>query len=207
MTDEPRRATGTAAPAWDWELLLPPGWVRLPTDAQQARRAVTALLDRRLAHLPRDAVAAGRRTLERELRARLAEARDAGAGDVFAQVDLVAGVPVSAGLTVARLAAPAEDGALLAGLVSVLGRSTDVVQRSAEQCAGRPALRRRRRFVRAVEDGLPALPQTGVDWVVSLPDSPDVLVLSFATASDPVADELVALFDAVACSLVLVERV
>lgn len=118
----------------------------------------------------------------------------------------MAGLPVSAGLTMARLVVPADDAALLPGLASVLGASGDVLESSVEQCGGQPALRRRRRSVRALEDGGVPLPQTSVDWVVSLPDSDDVLVLAFATVTDPVVEELVALIDAVALTLQLVPR-
>ena len=85
---EPLRATGPATTRWDWTLLLPPGWIHLPTGVAEGRRAVKALLDRRLRHLPRDEIARGRRVLERELRAALSDARQAGAGDVWTQVDL-----------------------------------------------------------------------------------------------------------------------
>jgi hypothetical protein len=44
---------------------------------------------------------------------------------------------------------------------------------------------------------------TGLDWVVLLPDGDGVLMLSFGTVTEPVADELVLLFDAMAGSLEL----
>lgn len=197
---------GAAGAQWDWVLLLPPGWVRLPTAAGEARRAVKALLDRRLKRLPRDQIASGRRAMERELRQQLAEARDAGARDVYAQVELIRGMPVSAGLTVSRLRVAADDETLLRGLTAVLGAAGDVVESGTAVAGGLPALRRRRRFRRALADGAPALPLTAVDWVVSLPDSDEVLVLAFATATEQVADALVALFDAIAQSLEIAPR-
>lgn len=200
------RASGPAGGDWDWVLLLPPGWVRLPTAAPGARRAVAALLDRRLRHLPRDEIASGRRKLEHELRAMLAEARAAGASDVYTQVDLISGMPVSAALTVARLQVTADDATLMEGLTRVLGASGDVVETDGRKAGGLPALRRRRHFTRAVAAGLDPQPQTGVDWLVSLPDCDDVLVLSFVTSTHQVREELVTLFDAVAGSLEVVRR-
>ena len=200
---EPLRATGPATTHWDWTLLLPPGWVHLPTGVAEGRRAVTALLDRRLRHLPRDEIARGRRVLERELRAALSDARQAGAGDVWTQVDLVAGMPVTAGLLVARLQVAADDETLLDGLTRVLGAAGDVVESGPVLAGGLPALRRRRRFSRALAEGTSELPQTGVDWPVPLPGSDDVPVLSFATSTWQVADELVQVFDAVAGTLEL----
>lgn len=197
---------GTAGTQWDWVLLLPPGWVGLPTAAAEGRRAVAALLDRRLRHLPRDTIASGRRMMERELRAHLAEARVAGASDVYTQVDLVQGMPVSAGLTVSKLRMDADDGTLLEGLTVVLGRAEGVVESGVATAGGLPALRRRRHFLRPLADGMEPQPQTAVDWVVSLPDSEEVLVLAFATSTEQVADALVALFDAIACSLEITPR-
>lgn len=198
--------TGAVGTQWDWVLLLPPGWIRLPTAAAEGRRAVRALLDRRLRHLPRDEIAAGRRTMERELREYLAEARDAGASDVYAQFDLIQGMPVSAGLTVARVSIAGDDQTLLQALTAVLGAAGDVIESGPTSAGGLPALRRRRRFVRALADGSPPLPQTAVDWVIPLPDSDDVLVLAFATSTDQVADALVTLFDAIAESLEITPR-
>ena len=198
--------SGTAGAQWDWVLLLPPGWVRLPTAAAEARRAVRSLVGRRLRHLPRDQIAAGRRVLERELRQQLAEARDAGASDVYAQVDLIRGMPVSAGLTVSLLQVAGDGDTLLRGLTAVLGAAGDVVESGTAAAGDLPALRRRRRFRRSLSDGAPALTHTAVDWVVSLPDGDDVLVLAFATATEQVADALVALFDAIAQSLEIAPR-
>ena len=199
--------TGAVVGGWRWRLLLPPGWVRLPADdAERSRRAVVRLLERRLAHLPRDQTAAARRALTRELLGQLGDARRAGASEVHALMDLVRGLPVTAGLTV--LPVPAQDGqrSLLTALHQVLARSDGVVSTEATRLADQPALRRHRRVLAPPVGGAPQQTQdwhTHLDWVVELPDR-DHLVLSFATRTEPIAAELVALFDAMAGSLVLV---
>lgn len=199
--------TGVAGTVWDYVLLLPPGWVRLPTGAAEGRRAVAALLDRRLRKLPRDEVATGRRIMERELRAQLGEARVAGASEVYAQVDLIHGMPVSAGLTVSRQQVRVRPEALVSGLGAVLATSEGVVESGPVLLeSGLPALRRVRRFQHVVAEGTPPQEQTTVEWVVSLPDCDDLLVLAFATSTPQVADALVMLFDAVAQSLEIMLR-
>lgn len=198
---------GAVVGGWRWRLLLPPGWVRLPTDdAERSRRAVVRLLERRLAHLPRDQTAAARRALTRELLGHLGDARRAGATEVHALMELVRGLPVSAGLTVLPL--PAQDGqrSLLTALHQVLAGSDGVISTEATRLADQPALRRHRRVLAPPVEGAPDGVQdwhTHLDWVVELPDG-DHLVLSFATRTEPIAAELVALFDAMAGSLVLV---
>ena len=199
--------TGGAGTVWDYVLLLPPGWVGLPTGAAEARRAVAALLDRRLRKLPRDEVATGRRIMERQLRAQLGEARVAGASEVYAQVDLIRGMPVSAGLTVSRQQVRAQDKALLSGLGAVLGTAEGVVESGPVALdIGLVALRRVRRFQHVAAEGTPPQEQTTVEWVVPLPDCDDLLVLAFATSTPQVAEALVMLFDAVAQSLEIAPR-
>lgn len=201
MTAGPRSAAGAAGAGWTWALLLPPGWVSLPVEAEAARPAVRALLDRALAGLPRDRVAPLRIQLDRELRADLRRAREHGAVEVHTQVQLVRGLPVSAALTVSLL--PLEQGpdAPLGGLVAaVLGDAGDVVEVGEQVLAGLPALRRRRRWPEPVPGGAQVW-STGVDWLLALPGEDAVLVLSFATTTDPVADALVELFDALAGTL------
>lgn len=113
------------------------------------------------------------------------------------------GLPVSAALTVARLALPSADAA--SALHPLLAGGEHVVESGRAQLAGLPAMRRRRRWIGPVLDGegAPQVPQTAVDYVVALPDDDDLLVLSFSTLSEPVVEQLVAVFDAVAGTLQL----
>lgn len=186
-----------------WTLLLPPSWVSLPTEPDTGRAAVKRVLDRRLSHLPRDQVAPARIELDRMLRGLLADAHDAGATAVHALVELVRGMPVSASLavTVAPLPGAGLDTRALAG---VLRDGGDVQESDARLLGDLPALRRRRRW----HDVVPqtgtrevAVWHTGVDWVVPSPDGDEVLVLTFTTMTEPVVEELVVLFDAIAGSL------
>lgn len=192
---------------WRGRLLLPPGWATLPTDdPQRSRQAVNRLLTRQLAHLPRDRTATARRVLTRELVEQLADARRAGASAVHTQVQLMRGLPVTAGLTVLALPAPAAESALLPLLARVFGDASGVLSTELTHLAELPAVRRHRRVeVAPVEGQRSQQPfwRTHLDWVVTLPDG-DYLVLAFSTSTDPVAGELVQLFDAIAASLELV---
>lgn len=197
---EPRTATGRTAD-WRWSLLLPPNWVTLPVEAEAGRTAVRRLLDRQMAHLPRDRVAPARRRMEGELRSLLTEARQAGAATLHAHVGLIRGVPVSATCAVSLVRGAADDPRLIAEVALVFGQHDDVVEVDVRPVAGVPAVRRRRRGRMPVDGSTRTLASTSVDWVVALPDGGGALVLSFGTVTAPVADELVALFDAIAQSL------
>ena len=189
--------------AWRWELMLPPGWITLPTDREAARGAVKALVGRPLGHLPRDRVATARRQLERELRQLLAQARDAGARSVHAHFGLVRGLPVTATCTVTLVEGGVDDPRLIAQLGAGLAADETVVEIDVRPLVGLPAIRRRRRRLQPVDGSPKPVVSTGLDWAVPLPDGEGAVLMSLATVTEPVADELVVLFDAIAGSLTL----
>lgn len=200
-------ASGAVLGGWRWRLLMPPGWVRFPTDdAAHSRQAVRNTLERRLAHLPRDQTATARRALTKELLAQLGDARRVGASEVHALMDLMRGLPVTAGLTIVPVPAADDDMALLKVLGQVFGDAKGVLSSTTTELAALPALRRHRRLAAPPVEGAPDRPQewrTHLDWVVLLPEG-DYLVLAFSTQTEPIAAELVKLFDAVAGSLELI---
>ena len=200
----PEPAAVTAAGgAWRWSLLLPPNWATLPSEAAAGRAAVKKLLDRQLGHLPRDRVARVRRSLEAELRGLVAQARETGAATLHAHFALMRGLPVSATCAVVLLRGGPDDPRLLEALSTALGRDGGVVEVDVRSLAGLRAVRRRRRRRVPVEGTGRTTWSTLLDWAVPLPDGDGALLLSFATVTEPVADELVALFDAIAQSLEL----
>jgi hypothetical protein len=188
--------------AWRWTLMLPPGWATLPTESAAGRAAVKRLLDKRMAHLPRDQVAATRIELDRTLRGVLSDARDAGASELHALVDLVRGLPVSA--SVAVTVVPLGEGLDPAALAQALAGGEDVVESDGRLLGDLPALRRRRcsRGPMSVAGSAPVpVTRTTVEWFVPSPDGDEGLLLSFSTMTEPVVEELVLLFDAIAGSL------
>jgi hypothetical protein len=196
------QASGEAG-TWRWTLLLPPNWVTLPTEVAPGRAAIRRLLDRQMAHLPRDEVVQVRRRLEVELRGLLGQARDAGAGTLHVHCALMRGLPVTASCSVALLHGGVDDPRLVDRLLSTLGTDGGVAEVDVHPLAGLPAIRRRRRRTVPVEGTSETASSTGLDWVVPLPDGEGALLLSFSTVTEPVAEELVLLFDAIAQSLEL----
>lgn len=187
---------GRAGPV-GWSLLLPPGWWHIPLDERRGQ-SVTALLDRRLASLPRDRVATLRRELDGELTRLVERAVANGAVELYLSVDLMRGLPVAASFLVTVVpVGPGRSAAELAGLMGDQpGDEVGVLE-----VAGAPAARVRRR--EPVTDGLPTgeLAVTRLQVYVPVPDTTELLLLSFSTPMDPIADAMVALFDAIAGSL------
>lgn len=184
-----------------WSLLLPPEWWHIPLDERRGQ-SVTALLDNRLASLPRDRVATLRRELDGEL-TRLAErAAHNGATDMYLSIDLVRGLPVAATCLVTVV--PTGVGTTLpaAELAAMMGDwPGDEV--GVLEVAGAPAARVRRREPMDETDGFSTgeLAVTRLQVYVPVPNTTEMLLLSFSTPMDPVADAMVTLFDAVAGSL------
>lgn len=184
-----------------WSLLLPPGWWHIPLDERRGQ-SVTALLDRRLASLPRDRVATLRRELEGELTRLVERAVVSGAVEMYLSVDLMRGLPVAASCLVTVVpsgAATALPAAELAALMS--DRPGDEV--GVLEVAGAPAARVRRREPVTESDGLSTgeLAVTRLQVYVPVPNLTETVLLSFSTPMDPIADAMVALFDAIAGSL------
>jgi hypothetical protein len=183
----------------DFALLLPPGWVRLPLDGREHERVV-AIVNVKVQELPAEVREGLRRLLTRDLLGALAKAREAGGVDVFLSLSEVEGAPIAASCLVTFL--DARSAVPLDGLVLDLageGARTTVV------CvADAPAVRRE--TVAELDAGEHVLRTTTVDFFIPLPASTGLLVLSFATAIEPLAEALVHLFDAMAESLRWVHR-
>jgi hypothetical protein len=189
----------TAAGAW--RIMLPPGWVTIPTDREAAARKIGQILDTALSGKPRDELIHFRIELDRSLRLQIRDARRSGATHVHALVRPIAGLPVSASFSTVPVDSPDVDELALA-LSAVLGEAEDVVELGHVDLQDRGALRRIRRTPGMVSTGQGnrQIITTFVDYVVPLDDT-SVLVFAFSTSTEPVHEELVTLFDAIVTTL------
>lgn len=183
-----------------WSLILPPGWWHVPLDERRGQ-SVKALLDHQLAPLPRDRVATLRREVEAELTRMAERAVENGAVDMYLNIDLVRGLPVAATCLVTVVSTGVGTALPPAELAATMGqRPGDEV--GVLEVAGAPAARVRRREP-VDEAGLSTgeLAVTRLQVYVPVPNKAEMLLLSFSTPVDPIADAMVALFDAIAGSL------
>ncbi len=180
-----------------YDLLLPPGWWRIPAEPVAARRSIRTLVAKRAEGLPRDAVAAAKREIQGRLRELVGRAQEAGALDVLVTVDPVAGLPIAASCLVTLI--PGTGAASL----------DDVAERfavGAESCeftevAGRRAVRARRRREAPADSDEAGFTATVVEHVVPVPGGEDTLLFTWSTPIEELADQLALLFDAVTYSL------
>jgi len=184
-----------------WTLMLPPGWWHVPLDERRGQ-SVTALLDNRLASLPRDRVAALRRELEAELIRLVERAVAHDAVEMYLNVDLIHGLPVAASCLVTVVPTGRATALPAAELAGMMGDQPDD-EVGVLEVAGAPAARVRRREPVDEADGFSTgdLPVTRLQVYVPVPNTTEMLLLSFSTPMDPIADAMVTLFDAIAESL------
>jgi hypothetical protein len=190
--------------ALDLELMLPEGWVVLPTDAGQRRQtdaAVEELVMAALpADLPRDSAEPWRRELRRHLSHAVDEARDSGARSVGLPIAPLDGViiPASFCTAVVEDPDPRDPERLLAGLLADAGADG-----SFQEIGGGPAVRVDSAVTEQGPGGVYAGPTRRVAYYLPHPDAPGCwAVTTFTTLADgnphgAFADALVVLFDAI----------
>jgi len=176
-------------------LITPEDWFRIPLLPEERRAAsVSALIKRQFAGVDDQPV------LRRQAEEQLLGAAEAGVaqGGVVLYLSFLeaAGIPLSASLLISRVhqrfdtldAVSALRDKGEAALVQLPG-------------AGRAARRRRSERTRESRRLGTEFADTIVEYFVAVPDRDEVLMLTFSTPLEPIADSMVELFDAVAGTL------
>lgn len=191
-----------------YQLMLPPGWVRLPL-RMGTDHAIDHTLDQQFAQHPRDTISPLRRALREDLTTLAADARRTGAIDLYLMVDSPGEHPVDASLLVAIVDGPDT------GDIGDTGETDDLAAVWGEGRATAVELRFSGAALRLVDEvpnediAAGALPWPGrrVHYLIPIPGGAGKrLLLTFATATGPVIDQLTTLFDAMAQTLGFSER-
>ncbi len=187
-----------AAPA-GYSLVLPPGWARIPL-RHGTEQAITSILNRSFAGLPRDQVASLRRELQLRLRNLTGKARESSGLDLYLPVDRMHGITATASFVVAEVSfgsvQPVDPALLVARLVGTSEQTHPV------DVAGVVGTRTEHVAAPDAEHGVEYASRR-VDYVLPVPEDPDRwVIVSFGTLgmgdpSDELAVLLVELFDAV----------
>lgn len=179
-------ATRTVMSPYDFTVLLPPDWIRIPLDGREGARAA-ALATAKVANLPEPQRSQEKERLIQLLKAALRKAREAGGTDIMLSLAERHGIPLAASCLVSYVEQgskiPADQ--LLAEVAQAGGDVTGV------EIGGCPAVRRRH-----LEGSV-----TMVDYFLPMPSRNGLLTLAFATPLEQLADAIVFLFDAIAESL------
>ncbi|MFD3313001.1 hypothetical protein [Streptomyces sp. NPDC058694] len=176
-------------------LITPEDWFRIPLLPEEQREAsVSALIKRQFAGVDDQPV------LRRQAEEQLLGAAEAGVeqGGVVLYLSFLeaAGIPLSASLLISRIH-QRFDGLDVVSAIRDKGESA-LVRLPA---AGRAARRRRSERTRESRRLGTEFADTIVEYFVPVPDRDEVLMLTFSTPLEPIADSMVELFDAVAGTL------
>jgi hypothetical protein len=207
----PAAANGAARTPRDFAVLLPPGWVRIKLDGSEPV-VLARLVAAKVATVDPAQREEARALLTRTLGSALRDARAAGGLDVLLSVAESHGVPIAASCLITYLDKDGDKVPLDGLLMDLAARGGQV---TGTEIADGPAIRHQYEVSppegsqsegRLPEDG-PAGAEpvatrvTMVDYFLPLPGRPGLLVLSFSTPVEPLAEALVMLFDAIAESL------
>jgi len=196
----PPAANGAARTPRDFTVLLPPGWVRIKLDGSEPV-VLASLVAAKVATVDPAQREEARALLTRTLGGALRDARAAGGLDVLISVAESHGVPIAASCLITYLDKDGTKVPLDGLLMDLASRGGQV---TGTEIAGGPAIRHQYEIV-PPQGSLPEDPistrVTSVDFFLPLPGRPGLLVLSFSTPVEPLAEALVMLFDAIAESL------
>ncbi|MFC8200413.1 hypothetical protein ACFUTV_34225 [Streptomyces sp. NPDC057298] len=176
-------------------LITPEDWYRIPLQpAEQREASVSALIKRQFTGVDDQPV------LRRQAEEQLLGAAKAGVqqGGVVLYLSFLeaAGIPLSASLLISRVHQRFDS---LDAVSALRGKGeTSHVRLPA---AGRAARRRRSERTREARRLGTEFEDTIVEYFVPVPDRDEVLMLTFSTPLEPIADAMAELFDAVAGTL------
>ncbi|HEX5291574.1 MAG TPA: hypothetical protein VFX25_22120 [Streptosporangiaceae bacterium] len=207
-TTRPPAANGAAARTpRDFAVLLPPGWVRIKLDGSEPV-VLARLVAAKVATVDPAQREEARALLTRTLGSALRDARAAGGLDVLLSVAESHGVPIAASCLITYLDKDGDKVPLDGLLMDLAARGGQV---TGIEIADGPAIRHQ--YEVSPADGSQSESRLGagaepvatrvtmVDFFLPLPGRPGLLVLSFSTPVEPLAEALVMLFDAIAESL------
>jgi len=198
----PPAANGAARMPRDFTVLLPPGWVRIKLDGSEPV-VLASLVAAKVATVDPAQREEARALLTRTLGSALRDAKTAGGLDVLISVAESHGVPIAASCLITYLDQDGTKVPLDGLLMDLAARGGQV---TGTEIAGGPAIRHQYEILPpdGSHTGDPEPVSTRVtmaDFFVPLPGQPGLLVLSFSTPVEPLAEALVMLFDAIAESL------
>ncbi|MFJ4975685.1 hypothetical protein ACIP6X_10145 [Streptomyces coeruleorubidus] len=187
-------------PPKDYNLVVPDGWFKLSLDPEDRDRSIIALADQQFHGI--DNAPLLKEQMMRELQKTAKDAYQAGGIELYLSTLRVGPLPLSSSLLVSfpmpGTMPASRDVHTLAEVLGRRGAETTVVKLSA---AG-GAVREFRSEAADPQTQLGnKLPTTTVKFYVPVPATEEWLILSFSTPLDPLARQMVGLFDAVADTL------
>ncbi|QFR95032.1 hypothetical protein [Streptomyces tsukubensis] len=197
-----KTAADFTVPPSDYRIVVPDGWFQLALEPEESDASALALAEQQFHGI--DNAPHLKRELTRELQRQAREAYAAGGTELYLSTLVVGPVPLSSSLLISvpppgewpDISGPA---ALSRHLELLPGRQeVGVVELSA---AGRVVRTRQHREPDPARQLGNTLPTTSLSYYAPIPMTEKWLVLDFSTPIDPLANQMVELFDTVAGTL------
>jgi hypothetical protein len=190
------------SPPGDYNLMVPDGWFQLPLDPDLRDRGIIALAERQFRGM--DNAPHLKKEFMCELQRKAKEAYKVGGTELYISTLTIGPVPLASSLLIS-IPAPDEwpkcsNAGELAEHMGDPGNDGEL--NVVELAAAGKAVRQRSREVpdSAAQMGN-TLPTTTLTYYVPIPATTNWLMLNFSTPVDPLADQMVELFDTVAGTL------
>ncbi|MFB6554486.1 hypothetical protein [Streptomyces sp. NPDC056405] len=206
MNDEDRmkKADDFTAPPADYNLFVPDGWFQIALDPAERDRSIVALIDLQFKGV--DNAPHLKEQLMRDLQKKAKSAYGIGGTELYLSLLTAGPVPLASSLLVSvpsadewpKCSDPEELLDHLAGRISGDEVELGITHMEA---AGEAVRLRRRSAPDPVNQLGNSLPTTAVTYYVPIPATERWLMLNFSTPVDPLADQMVRLFDTVAGTL------
>ncbi|MEH0418749.1 hypothetical protein [Streptomyces sp. B21-083] len=198
-----KTANEFTSPPQDYNVVVPDGWFQLALDPDDRDRGIVALTDRQFRGV--DNAPHLKEQFMRDLQRQAKNAYNAGGTELYISTLAIGPVPLASSLLIS-VPAPDEwpncsDAEELAEHLA--GQNADDIEVGVVELAvAGKAVRQRRREAAAPEAQMGnTLPTTTLTYYVPIPATTRWLMLNFSTPMDPLADQMVALFDTVAGTL------
>ncbi|MEV2197920.1 hypothetical protein AB0I02_44135 [Streptomyces phaeochromogenes] len=200
-----KTASDFSSPPQDYNVIVPDGWFQLSLEPEERDRCIAALADLQFRGI--DNAPHLREQFMRDVQRKAKDAYDVGGIELYLSTLVVGLVPLASSL-LTSMPDPDEwpkcsDAEELAEHLAVLdgGEPEGELGVVPLDAAGMAVRRRRREAPDPAAQLGNTLPTTTLTYYVPIPATTRWLMLSFSTPVDPLADQMVELFDAVAGTL------
>ncbi len=197
---DPWMGENAAIPPKDYNLVVPDGWFKLPLDPEGRDRSIVALAERQFSGT--DNAPHLKEQVMRELQKTAKDAYRAGGIELYLSTLTIASLPLSSSLMVSfPMPGSMPSSANVHTVAETLRQSNADIMLVTLTAAGK-AVREFRTDAASPSTQLGnELPTTTVKYYVPIPAADEWLIMSFSTPLDPLAKQMVGLFDAVADTL------
>lgn len=206
-----KTASEFTSPPQDYNLVVPDGWFQLALDPEDRDRGIIALAEKQFRGV--ENAPHVKKEFMRDLQRKAKDAYNAGGTELYISILTIGPVPLASSLLIS-VPAPDEwpdisDAEELAehlagrhsGSGSGSGSADGELSVVSLEAAGSAVRHRRKQAADPATQMGNTLPTTTLTYYIPIPATPRWLMLNFSTPMDPLADQLVELFDTVAGTL------